>query len=94
MTGDVARIAAEGWGGDRLALLEGPSGAGAIAWATAWDSAADAGEFETAARTAIAGLHLDGAVSRSGARVAIVIRSAAAPDEATIREVLAVLTRP
>ncbi len=94
VTGDVARIAAEGWGGDRMALLEGPSGAGAIAWATSWDSSADAGEFETAGRTAIAGLHLDGAVSRSGARVAIVIRSAGVPDEATVRGALAVLTRP
>lgn len=94
VAGDVARTAAEGWGGDRLALLEGPSGAGAIAWATAWDTAADAGEFEAAARTAIGGLHLDGVVSRSGLRVAIVIRSAGVPDEATVRGTLDLLTRP
>lgn len=94
VTGDVARIAAEGWGGDRLALLEGPSGAGAIAWATAWDTVADAGEFEAAARTAIDGLHLDATVARSGAKVAIVIRSAASPGAAVVGDVLGLLTAP
>lgn len=46
--------AAAGWGGDRLAVIEGPDGAWAIAWHTAWDTTADAAAFETAATTALA----------------------------------------
>jgi hypothetical protein len=41
---------AEGWGGDRLQMYEGPDGAWAIAWETAWDTQADADEFATRAR--------------------------------------------
>jgi hypothetical protein len=40
--------AAEGWGGDRLALLEGPGGASGVVLDTAWDTDADAGEFASA----------------------------------------------
>ena len=47
--------AAEGWGGDRIALLRGPSDGWAIAWHTVWDTADDATEFETAARFAVNG---------------------------------------
>ena len=39
--------AAVGWGGDRMALLDGPSGAWAVVIRTEWDSDADAAEFET-----------------------------------------------
>jgi hypothetical protein len=52
--GGVAQTAAaEGWGGDRITLLQGPNGAWAIAWNTVWDSEADAGQFETAAVAAL-----------------------------------------
>jgi len=47
--------AAQGWGGDRIALLKGPNDGWAIAWHTVWDSAADAAEFETAAGFAVNG---------------------------------------
>jgi hypothetical protein len=40
--------AAAGWGGDRVALLEGPDGAKAVVLDTTWDSALDATEFEAA----------------------------------------------
>ena len=43
-----ARPAAAGWGGDRAALLRGPSGATCVGLATVWDSAADATEFVAA----------------------------------------------
>jgi hypothetical protein len=36
-----------GWGGDRMALLDGPDGAWAVVFRTEWDSDADAAEFET-----------------------------------------------
>ena len=48
-----ARDAAAGWGGDRLAVVEGPDGAWAVAMQTAWDTEADAAAFETAATTAL-----------------------------------------
>ena len=50
-----ASTAAAGWGGDRLVLFSGPGGATAIAIETAWDTAADAAEFEAAATRALAG---------------------------------------
>ncbi len=40
--------AAAGWGGDRVALLEGPGGEVATVLDTAWDTTADADEFATA----------------------------------------------
>ncbi|MBA3852495.1 MAG: hypothetical protein H0X59_09055 [Chloroflexi bacterium] len=45
--------AAAGWGGDRLISLNGPDGAWAVVWQTAWDSDADAGEFSAAAEAAM-----------------------------------------
>jgi hypothetical protein len=48
--------AALGWGGDRLVSLEGPDGAWAIVWQTAWDGGSDADEFASAAQSALAGL--------------------------------------
>lgn len=41
--------AAAGWGGDRFAVYE-KDGRRLLAWITAWDSAADAGEFRSASR--------------------------------------------
>ncbi len=49
----VGTQAAAGWGGDRIELLDGPNGAWAIAWQTAWDSDADAAEFEAAANAVL-----------------------------------------
>jgi hypothetical protein len=37
--------AADGWGGDRLSVAEGPGGQWAMAWQITWDTAADADEF-------------------------------------------------
>jgi hypothetical protein len=48
--------AAAGWGGDRIALLEGPSGRAAIVALTAWDTTRDAGEFASRAETVARGL--------------------------------------
>jgi hypothetical protein len=43
-----AAEAAAGWGGDRIALIEGPGGETAVVLDTVWDSEADAAEFEAA----------------------------------------------
>ena len=88
VAGDVARTAAEGWGGDRLVLMDGPGAATAAVWTTAWDSVVDSQAFESAARTAISGLHLDALLTRSGSRVAMVIRSSVGPDDATVQTIL------
>jgi hypothetical protein len=45
----TAQAAAAGWGGDRMALVDGPSGSWAVILRTVWDTAADAAEFESAA---------------------------------------------
>jgi hypothetical protein len=41
--------AAAGWGGDRIAVLNGPNDAWAVVFRTAWDSDADAAAFESVA---------------------------------------------
>ena len=48
-----ATAAAAGWGGDRLAVIDGPNGAWALVMQTDWDTEADAAAFETAATTAL-----------------------------------------
>lgn len=48
-----ATKAATGWGGDRLAVTEGPKGAWAVVIQTEWDTTTDATEFEKAATTAL-----------------------------------------
>jgi hypothetical protein len=50
---ETADAAAAGWGGDRLAVLEGPAGDWAVAIETAWDTKVDADEFAAAASTAL-----------------------------------------
>jgi hypothetical protein len=44
-----ATDAAAGWGGDRVALVEGPTGETAVVLDTAWDTEADAAQFQAAA---------------------------------------------
>ncbi|MCE7869210.1 hypothetical protein DYH09_02405 [bacterium CPR1] len=46
------RQAAEGWGNDRMAIYE-KDGQHCLVWLTRWDSAAEAEEFERAARAAL-----------------------------------------
>jgi len=48
-----ATAAAAGWGGDRLAVIDGPNGSSAVVMHTVWDTAAEAAAFETAATTAL-----------------------------------------
>ena len=43
-----ATDAAAGWGGDRVALVEGPKGETAVVLDTAWDTEADATQFQAA----------------------------------------------
>jgi hypothetical protein len=41
--------AAAGWGGDRVAVLDGPNGRWGVVLRTVWDTNADAAAFESAA---------------------------------------------
>ena len=50
----TADAAAAGWGGDRIAVLDGPSGAWGVVLRTQWDSPKDAAEFESAAQPIVA----------------------------------------
>jgi len=49
----AADAAAAGWGGDRLAVLNGPNDTWAVVMDYAWDTDADAAQFESAATTAL-----------------------------------------
>jgi hypothetical protein len=51
-----ANDASAGWGGDRIAVVDGPNGAWGVVLRTAWDTAADATAFETAATPLVDGL--------------------------------------
>lgn len=51
-----ATAAATGWGGDRLAVVNGPDGAWAVVIETTWDDAGEATAFAEAAQVAVNGL--------------------------------------
>ncbi len=71
-----AEQAAAGWGGDAFTVSKSPAGSYLVAWSSAWDSEADAAEFERAASTMAHcappshDLPQQYAVRRSGDRVA------------------------
>lgn len=72
----TATAAAAGWGGDRLAVAKGPSGAWGVVIDTAWDTAADASEFADAANTAISRLPNPARISSpAGTHVAVLVAS-------------------
>jgi hypothetical protein len=71
-----ATAAAAGWGGDRLAVVEGPLGAWGVVIDTTWDTTADASEFADAARAAVNGLANPARISfPAGRNVSVVIAS-------------------
>ena len=55
-----SRDAAAGWGGDRVALLEGPNGAKGVVLDTSWDTGKDAAEFQAALEPLVAKLQASG----------------------------------
>lgn len=57
-----AATAAAGWGGDQVVLLDGPQQRWAVVMRTAWDTAQDAAEFESAVAPVVQGLDGSGAV--------------------------------
>jgi hypothetical protein len=85
----AATDGAAGWGGDRIAVLSGPSDAWAVAWQTAWDTAGEAEEFAVTAETAVAKAGGPGSVlpGEGGTTRWVVIGS----DDATLAKVANVL---
>lgn len=49
----AAETATTGWGGDRLAVVDGPNDAWGVVLETTWDTAADAAEFADAAQPVV-----------------------------------------
>jgi len=78
-----------GWGGDRMALLDGPDGQWAVVFRTEWDTEADAAEFETGIAPRVAEAAGPGQVlpGQGGRTRWIVIGS----DDATLTRVTGVL---
>jgi hypothetical protein len=72
-----ANDAAAGWGGDRLAVLNGPEDAWAVAIITEWDSAAEASEFADAAGEALTLLERPSALTaqNGSTRVTVMVAS-------------------
>jgi hypothetical protein len=84
-----ATKAAAGWGGDRLAVMDGPNGTWAVAIHTEWDTDADATEFAAAAATALKKAGGPAQLFQgAGAKTRWVV---VAGDAATLRRVAAIL---
>ena len=71
VSGFDVQTASEGWVGDRAVTARGPDDAFALAWRLAWESEADATEFETAYATVIEALPFPALVSRDGDTVLV-----------------------
>ena len=71
-----ASSAAAGWGGDRLAVLDGPDDAWAVVMRSTWDTDDDARAFQQAAGTAVADGPEAGTVIADGRDITIVLASA------------------
>lgn len=71
--GGPVEAAASGWGGDRIAILEGPDDAFAIVLATEWDSPDDAREFVERAEIALTGVPHPAAIDGPAAGSATVV---------------------
>ena len=70
-----AAAAAAGWGGDRLAVLNGPDESWAVVMRSTWDTDADASAFQQAAGEAVADGPNAGTVIADGRDITIVFAS-------------------
>jgi len=77
----AAETATTGWGGDRLAVVDGPDGAWGVILETTWDTATDASEFLDAAQPVVDALHDPGRIAAPGGKTVTIL---IASDEATL----------
>ena len=75
----TATAAAAGWGGDRLAVVEGPGGTWGVVMKSTWDRAVDATEFADAAQSAVDGLTHPARISAPGGKTVTVLIASDAP---------------
>jgi hypothetical protein len=72
----TAQVATAGWGGDRLAIVDGPGDSWGVVFETSWDSARDAGEFVDAAQSVVDGLSSPARISApAGEALTILVAS-------------------
>ncbi len=71
-----ASAAAAGWGGDRLAVLDGPGEDWAVVMRSSWDTDEDATAFRQAAGDAVTGVPHPGTVIADGRDVTVVFAAA------------------
>jgi hypothetical protein len=87
LKGDVSAVGA-GWGGDALVYYENGDKRGLVAWGTAWDTEADAIEFQAACFKLLPSLASDDkAVKlalRKGASVGVLLNLPAALQDAAV----------
>ena len=69
----TGRHSAAGWGGDRVGYIMGPDGRWVLMLDTAWDTPADAAEFQAAANTALATAGHPGVTKTQGGDVVVLI---------------------
>jgi hypothetical protein len=77
----AAETATTGWGGDRLAVVEGPNDAWGVVFETNWDSTQDATEFLDTAQPAVDGLSNAARISAPGDQTVTIL---VASDDATL----------
>lgn len=75
---DDAGSAAAGWGGDEFAVVTGPAGEWAMAWRIAWDTTAQANEFEEAYEQVTDGLAFASGLVRISTSETLVVHASAA----------------
>jgi len=76
ITASDASAAAAGWGGDRLAVLDGPDEAWAVVMRSTWDTEDDALAFRQAAGDAVADAAHPATVIADGRDITVVFASA------------------
>ena len=70
---DESATAAAGWGGDRLAVVEGPDDTWGVVLETTWDSPADATEFLDAVQPVVDGLANPARISAPAGKVVTIL---------------------
>lgn len=76
----AAAAAVAGWGGDRVILVAGPDGASAFALVSAWDSVADADDFEQSIPHSLTATPIAPNVLRSDDRTRVIFIAASTGD--------------
>lgn len=80
LDGTAAAAAVAGWGGDRVILVAGPDGVSAFALVSAWDSVADADDFERAVTFPLPATPIAPNVLRSDDRTRVIFIAASTGD--------------